>query len=381
MGFLLSILMPLLTLINHLTFYGRSSKAKLTPILLLFPTSHNIINYEGNGLNGSTKVNLGLIDDLKKLNANIELGTISKTFFAGIFDIFYEKRLRDLVTCSEKIIVSVPGSSGLISAYLSFFCRKKVVFLSHNAEYLHRREWRRNLTSNYRKVQYYLKGLKGLLADFLVANTASKILVLSETEIEIYWKRLRKLSKRNIFFYFPYVPPTKFFFKPRNAKVSKLKKENVAIIGTFSESIGEYRETKKFLDSSSSIKTSINRKKMNLISLGNGVRYSFCDKNLGYLSDKEFLSMQESIESIIIPTDWGWGFKTKISDAIFLGQRVFVPLEISKRYPSWVEALEVVVDWSEFRYKDDSVKKANLRKIVMEKQKKIRRNLLDDIVR
>ena len=120
---------------------------------------------------------------------------------------------------------------------------------------------------------------------------------------------------------------------------------------------------------------------MNLISLGNGVRYSFCDKNLGYLSDKEFLSMQESIESIIIPTDWGWGFKTKISDAIFLGQRVFVPLEISKRYPSWVEALEVVVDWSEFRYKDDSVKKANLRKIVMEKQKKIRRNLLDDIVR
>lgn len=347
-------------------------------VLVLCPQGFNAVNLKQNDLNGSTKVNESLIELLQELKIDYKVVTTSKTFLASIYQLMKFSKNLEYLSNAEKVIVSIPGSSGFLASFLSKPCGKKVIFISHNPELFHRREWRNNVESKIRKFQYLIKSIVGFCADILVANSANHILALGEREPELYWKRIQfDRSRLEKVFYFPYIPPRRIW-----QKNLRLQRQEVAIVGTYSQSIGEYRGNSNFFNAVEKIIRELKKRNLLFVTVGNGnqiVTYTSI-KNYGFISDSKFIKIQSKICGIIIPTDWGWGFKTKVADALFAGQRVYLPLSLSERYPSWSRALNPIRDWSDFTWrkfsKEESRNRAELKNLQLRIRRDVARNIL-----
>jgi hypothetical protein len=155
----------------------------------------------------------------------------------------------------------------------------------------------------------------------------------------------------------------------------------VGIIGSWAENIGELRIDPELAYSGKDIQRILSKEGMTLVSLGNGSELDFCKRNFGFVKDQKLMKLYQSLDSIIVPTSWGWGFKTKIADALFNNQRVYVSASLGKRYGTWVPALEVVNNWSQFSWSPDSNRSRKIRSRVMSFQLRARKECLDEIFR
>jgi len=322
-------------------------------------------------LNGSVKVTDSLLEFLRESSYEVVLHSVGRGFLDSARCLFHLSINRNLIQENKNIIISIPGSSGLIASYLAIFCNKRVFFLAHNAELLHRYEWVRNLQSVRLRLRYVKKALFGLTADFLIANSARHLFVLSEQEIQVYWKRLNFRRFTSVT-YLPYIPTKKI----RNGEKSK-ERNKVVVVGSFSKSIGEKRVDSDFLDSGENIRKEIEAMGLEFISVGNGQSLDFCHKNLGFISDEDMVTLSSETFAIIVPMSWGWGFKTKLADALFQNQRVFVPRNLYSRCGSWAQALEPIDLWREFTLSSESGKVYDLIKTVCDNQQEVR----DEVVR
>jgi hypothetical protein len=48
----------------------------------------------------------------------------------------------------------------------------------------------------------------------------------------------------------------------------------------------------------------------------------------------------------LVPSGFGWGFKTKIGDALFFNQAVIVPRDLYNKSGIWKDRLIPIDDWS-----------------------------------
>ena len=347
-------------------------------VLFLVPQGFNISDPKNNNLNGSTKVNESIVELLKEMKIRYEIECVSKTFLASVYQLIKVTRNAKRILYCHKVLISIPGSSGYLATFLSVICRKDVIFLSHNAELFHRRDWIRNIKGIRRKILYAFKAVNGFVSDLLVANSNCDVLVLGEREIELYWNRikLRKFDLKSVH-YFPYIPPKRLRFSK-----SETSRINVAIVGTFAPNIGENRGNNSFFISLNPITKILNKVGLDLITIGHGNEYAsrVCKKNYGFVDDKAYLALNSKICAILVPSDWGWGFKTKIADAIFANQRVYLPRTLGERYPSWAQALFLIDSWNDFVWVKMSKKERDIRNMVKRKQIKLRREIAAHIL-
>jgi hypothetical protein len=341
---------------------------------MIVPDNFRFYPLNKNNLNGATKVNESLLEDLNKKISKIHGIGIDKNFFRSIYAICGKRENRKKFLVSEKILISVPGHSGFLAFFLSKLCSKEVFFIAHNAEFLHRVEWAQNSKGLIRKFKFRYRAVKGIVADFLVVNSAKKILVLGELEIDEYWKKLGRRGNIKNVTHFPYIPPNRV----KNSKKQKHRKY-IALIGSHAKPVGENRVSVDFMESIKHIKNEVNKNGYLLVAFGNGITLDVCDENWGFLDDKEYLKRFGYVEAIIVPQDWGWGFKTKIADSLYNNQRVFVSDKIAARYRSLEYGLEVVTNWSLFRIKKlNKLRKESVNELLLNQQKK-REQILHEI--
>jgi hypothetical protein len=314
------------------------------------------------------------LEDLNKIVSKIHGIGVDKNVFRSIYAICGKRENRKKFLLSEKVLISVPGHSGFLAFFLSKLCSKEVFFVAHNAEFFHRVEWAQNSKGFMRKFKFLYRAVKGIVADFLVVNSSKKILVLGELEIDEYWKKLGRKGNSEKVTYFPYIPPNRL----KNSKKQKHRKY-IALIGSHAKPVGENRVSVDFMESITHIKNEVNKNGYLLVAFGNGITLDECDVSWGFLDDKEYLKRFGYVEAIIVPQDWGWGFKTKIADSLYNDQRVFVSDKIAARYRSLECGLEIVTNWSQFRIKKlNNSKKESVNQLLLNQQKK-REQILHEI--
>ncbi len=339
-GIFWSLVFPLMNLVHFA--YNLLKKNSNTFNLFIVQDSFNSEELKRNNLNGATKVNEGLLEVFLKNKFEFHTIGIDKHFFRSIQKLFGNRSTRVKFFNCEKIILSVPGPTGYLGAYLSLICRKNVYFVAHNPEFLHRMEWSRNLNKIFPKVRYMARAINGLFADFLVCNFAFRLYFLGETELKVYWNKLLLLRNKSKLKYLPYIPPSRVIRK--RSKNSNL----IAAVGTYAKHIGESKASCEFNRSLTQIRNEIRSKSKKLACVGYGYDEKFCDVNFGFLTDEKFMDATHNFYGIIVSQNWGWGFKTKIADALFADQRVFLSTTLAGRYPSLLDALDPIEEWSKF---------------------------------
>jgi hypothetical protein len=237
-------------------------------------------------------------------------------------------------------IISIPGASGFFLFGLRILGFKNIHFRSHNAEFFHRREWLAKGVGFVEKIRLLENLILGTVSDFLVAFFSSTVLIISKVELEIYWNRLFPLCRKK-FIYFPYKPPF-HLFKIGTGQTSNQR--FVLIVGAFNKKTLVSDADNEFLRNGERIRNFFNLQGLELHSIGSGVFYNFCDVNWGYV--EHFDVVMKSAEFVLVPTSKGWGFKTKILDALFNNIGVIMSKKLAIRSEPYFDFYSIVASWS-----------------------------------
>jgi hypothetical protein len=283
---------------------------------------------------GSSKDLTSMIEQLNDIE--FELINVSKSSLFAIYDLFYRSKLWHLVR-ADKILISISGSSGFLVMLLRLSTSATIVMRSHNAELPHRLHWLVLAPNIFNRIKIIKKLFLGFFGDILATLFAHRILSISDYEIEVYWKRLNPFCT-NKFIYYPYKSPSW-------VKDLSLNKIYVTIVGGFDKSTLISNADSNFVSSGLKIQKMVHLNDLRLASYGDDTFYDFCDINFGFLDDVLTVMNQTSIT--LIPASSGWGFKTKIADAIELGQVVLIPRNLYNRIGIWKEVVIPVDDWED----------------------------------
>jgi hypothetical protein len=273
----------------------------------------------GLNFNGSTKDTQSLIEDLELHDIPFKLVCVSRKSLHAWIDlkprIIEGGRKRHF----SHTIISIPGPSGFLLLGLKVIGYRNIHFRSHNAEALHRIDWLRAEVGLGRRIRLLNRLISGTISDFLVAFFASTVLVISKVEVSKYWNKVFALWRKK-FVFFPYKPPSHI-----DKVTTDLKQHTkfVLIVGAYRSGTRISDADNSFLRNGAKVHDYFNSLGWELHSVGNDVFYDFCDVNWGFVEDLDVL--MRSADFVLIPTSKGWGFKTKILDALFnkfIGQPV-----------------------------------------------------------
>lgn len=295
---------------------------------------------EGLNYNGSTKDIQSLIEDLKLNHIRFKLVLVSRKSLHAWIDL--KTQMIDGVNRRyfSDVIVSIPGASGFFLPGLKILGFSNIHFRSHNAEVLHRIDWLRAEVGIVGRLRILKRVIFGAISDLLVAYLSTTILMISKVEINKYWNKWFPLCKKK-FVYFPYKPPSHLVKITHDRKP---KERFVLIVGPYHSGTKISEADKDFLRNGAKIRDYFNREGFELNSVGNGVYYDFCDLNCGFVEDIDLL--MRSADFVLIPTSRGWGFKTKILDALFNNIGVIVSVDLAQRSAPYSEFYSVVTSWS-----------------------------------
>jgi hypothetical protein len=308
--------------------------------LLILPSDYvvNAPNY-----NGGAKDIQSLHEQIKSLGISHDVMLVSRRTGHCLYEIFRPQNASKLLS-AEHIIVSIPGASGGILMFVRLFSGNNVIFRSHNAEVFHRLDWIKaargfsTLLTSLRKLLY------GFSSDLSVSLFAREIITISQVEAQLYWRRCFPWTARKVT-YFPGMSPSHISSILSGQTISVHKRPLAVIVGGFQAGTLISLADQKFVDSGPKIRDFVHSKGLLLVSVGEGASYKFCDENYGYTNDFEMILKKAAI--IFIPSTLGWGFKTKISDAVTLHQSVILPRTQYKRLGIWSEMATPIDDWDE----------------------------------
>jgi hypothetical protein len=309
-------------------------------VLGIFPKDFNLYvpNY-----NGGSKDIQSMYEQICSLSISCETLLVSRRTGHALYALLGAQN-RFLLMASKRILISIPGSSGGIVMFLSLLGFRNITFRSHNAEILHRLDWLRAAGSIRASVASLKKLLLGGISDFLVAIFASDIMSVSQLEIDIYWRRFLSNNSSKVH-YFPGMSPSHISACLDDDKSETLNRSLAVVVGGFQRGTLISKAESQFLEYGSRIQDFVHTKGLSLASVGDEVSLNFCDINFGYIDEYEKLLRETSL--IIIPTSLGWGFKTKIADAITLHQGVIVHRRLYDRLGDWKKMVTPIDNWGE----------------------------------
>jgi hypothetical protein len=119
----------------------------------------------GYEFNGSNKVTESIVAEIEKMGFETSIINATKSLFSSARFIFGERKNRLKIMQNGLVLFSIPGDSGFLAVYLQLIARRRVVYLSHNAELLHRIEWALNIRNPKYRVKYFCRAISGLVSD------------------------------------------------------------------------------------------------------------------------------------------------------------------------------------------------------------------------
>ncbi len=325
-------------------FFLRTFKSRVTQqqspckLAIIVPNDFSLVTPN---FNGGTKDIQSMLEQMCDLGISYEVFSVPRKTTHALYSLLQHP---SKFFSSSHTLLSIPGSSGLLVPYLKILGFSHITFRSHNAELLHRLEWIRSSKS----IREILKSMKklffGFLSDFLVSIFATNILSVSQKEIDIYWSFLFPWSKGKVRF-FPGASPSHI----REGYLSKQKENRVrayaTIVGGFEAGTVISKADRNFVKHGPKIKNYFNSMNLLLVSVGNKINFDFCDFNYGYVHD--YLEVLVNSEIVIVPSSVGWGFKTKIADAVTLHQSVVVTETLYNRLGTWSQMVSPLRDWAD----------------------------------
>jgi len=309
-------------------------------LLLVFPDDYNLVSAN---FNGGTKDIQSLHEQIDIMKLRYECIRVSRLTSHALY-VLLNKANRQRVFSASKIIISIPGSSGGIVLFLRFLGLPNVIFRSHNAELLHRLDWLRSCKSIKTSIRAVTKMILGFTSDLSVSIFAERILSVSQTEMEKYWKRFFPWSSHKLV-YFPGMTPSHIALINAGLEITLNRRSFATIVGGFHRGTIISQPDKQFLESGSLLKEYVHSLGLSLVSVGDGVEYNFCDTNFGSTNNYEEILKNTSL--VIVPSSTGWGFKTKIADAVTLHQSVIIQGRQYDRLGDWQQMVSPINDWRE----------------------------------
>lgn len=299
-------------------FNGNSKKY----ILHIIPENTSVpsLNYLGSSKDIKTRT-----DFFKRNNISfISLKTIrGDRMLKAILKVVFLKLIKKEKIQIHTIYLDVPGSYGLTIKYLKkYYPDLKIIFRSHNAEGFHRFEW---------KMQYYT-GLKCYISDCLTLRHADEIHSISEYDIVNYWNKLffssHDVRMRKIK-YVPYYLTDQLLseIKPREDNASNQK---YLIYGS------SYIQNQRLDQEIMYLSGFVGKfpKDIKISYTGPIIKHLKTKERMHNIGDLESpLPVLHSYSALFVLDSSGWGFKTKILEAIMAGCYVIMRPEIALRVP------------------------------------------------
>ena len=307
-------------------------------LLLILPADTNL---EVHNYNGGAKDIQSMYEQIRSLDISCDFIHVSRRTGHALRVLLNDQNIVKLYS-SKHIILSIPGSSGGILLFLRLLGLRNLIFRSHNAEFLHRLEW----LKSSRRLRTFKKSLRkfleGSLSDFIVAMFAKEILSVSQVEIQIYWGRFFPWTSRKIY-YFPGMSPSHISANLSIEPRSDFQDSLAIIVGGFHQDTLISKPDKQFMEHGSKVRDFVHAIGLSLVSVGEGVSYAFCDTNYG--RTEEFETLLRNASLIIVPSSVGWGFKTKIADAVTLHQTIILPRKQYDRLGDWGQLVSPIDNW------------------------------------
>lgn len=331
-----------------MTFLGRrftkcvESDAKSSFILLIFPDDYSPV---APNFNGGAKDIQSLHEQIGTLKLRFEYIRVSRRTGHALY-VLLNRANRQRIFSASKIIISIPGSSGGILLFLRFLGLPNVIFRSHNAELFHRLDWLRSSKSIKSSIKAFRKIILGFTSDLSVSLFAEEILSVSQMEMEKYWKKIFPWASQKLV-YFPGMSPSHIASSIPIGGIPLSNRPFATIVGGFQGGTIISKPDQQFLESGSLLKGYVHSLGLSLVSVGEGVEYNFCDTNFGFAHNYE--EILQNTSWIIIPSSAGWGFKTKIADAVTLHQAVVIHRTQYDRLGDWRQMLSPINDWREIQ--------------------------------
>jgi len=316
------------------------SDTKSLSLLLIFPADYNPV---GPNFNGGTKDIQSLHEQINTLKMRNEYICVSRRTGHALY-VLFNRVNRQRTIFASNVIVSIPGSSGGIVLFLKLLGIPHIIFRSHNAELLHRLDWLRSSKSIKSTIKAFRKMLLGFTSDLSVSFFAESILSVSQIEIERYWKKNFPWSSQKVV-YFPGMSPSSITSNNSVAETSLNRRSFATIVGGYQEATIISQPDKQFLESGTLLKDYVHSLGLSLVSVGDGVKYNFCDTNFGFTNNYGEILKNTSL--VIVPSSMGWGFKTKIADAVTLHQSVILHSVQYDRLGDWRQMVSPINDWRE----------------------------------
>jgi hypothetical protein len=309
-------------------------------VLLIVPSDANprVRNYSG----GAKDIQ-SMYEQIRSLGISCDAISVSRRTGHAI-RLLLSDQYRVSLYSSKHIILSIPGSSGGILLCLRLLGLRNLIFRSHNAELLHRLDWLKSSNGISTFKSSIRKLLLGSLSDLTVATFATDILSISQSEIRLYWSRFFPWTSRKIH-YFPFMSPSHISAILSVGPQSDFENSLAMVVGGFQKGTLISRPDKKFIEHGSKVKDFVHSNGFSLVSVGEGVTYEFCDTNYGHTTEFDMLLRNTSL--VIVPTSSGWGFKTKIADAVTLHQSIILPRKQYDRLGEWAKMVTPIDNWKE----------------------------------
>lgn len=296
-----------------------------------------------NNYNGGAKDIQSMYEQIKSLDISCNIIPVPRRTGHALRTLLSDQN-RTTLYSSKHLLISIPGPSGGILLCLRLLGLPNLIFRSHNAELLHRLDWLKSSRS-FGNIKLYSKRLLlGSLSDLIVATFATDVLSVSQLEIRVYWNRYFPWVSRKVH-YFPGMSPSHISAILSAKAPSNFRNSQAMVVGGYKKGTLISRPDKQFIEHGSKVKDFVHANGFSLVSVGEGVSYEFCDTNYGHTNEYETLLRDTSV--IIVPSSIGWGFKTKIADAVTLHQSIILPRKQYDRLGEWAQMATPIDNWEE----------------------------------
>lgn len=252
-------------------------------------------------------------------------------------------REHGLIEKEVTAIIDAPGSFPKLALILKRLCPKiRIVYRAHNAEFPHRWERLRVTGGSREKKRLWKIVLQQILSDARMLRRSDVVLSISDADRELYWKRLSRWVRGSsqiltlpYFLSAPYVPCLEKSERQKLAVCISSGQSKESIIDEsvviFKEAVLRYRRA--FPDSN--WKFCITGGVAD-VDASTGIEVT------GFVNSPLDVLVKSRVACVF--TNHGWGFKTKILDAILAETMVLVSQTVYRRLPIEVRPYCLAVD-------------------------------------
>lgn len=360
-----------LLLLNYSRNIFSRKKLKYSNDVLIITSKDYLPN--SNNENGASKDTQSIIEEIGSVVESFKLLQLDKSLGRNFNLLKINSENANLIRDSRIVIVTISGPIFGILLYTKICSKGKLVFRSHNVEVLHRFDWFLASKDLRSKVRNLNRMVAGFFSDCFAILFYDIVLSISEIEIGRFWSKFRLKEK---VIYFPFKSPS---WVRRNLFQNRPIRKYAAIVGSFSKGTLISKPSKTFIEAGWEMRFFLESVDLDLISYGENSNFDFCKHNFGFVKNLDQLMSQTSV--LIMSSDLGWGFKTKIADAIELDQLVIVNRKLASKLGSWRNAIMELEDWADFKKSESLPDLRSQREMLLQSNSHLRKSALLSVLR